>query len=99
MDNVLSKEIKPNSNIAIYGFGPYGESYFLDLFSKYKITALYDRTYCLNKRIINSPEKINSEKFDYIIVTVMNEKARNGVLDFLNKKNISEEKIICVNYV
>ena len=32
MDTGLNKDISSKSSVAIYGIGPYGEAYFVDLF-------------------------------------------------------------------
>lgn len=95
----LSKEIKTNSNVAIYGFGPYGQSYFVKMFYTSKIVAIFDRNFEINKRFIRNPDNITSVDFDYIIITVMNERARKEVKDFFIDRRISEEKIVYVDYI
>ena len=97
---ILSKDIEKNKTISIYGFGPYGEECFVDLFYIAKITAIFDKNYrAYNNRNIEDPEFITSKQFDYIIVTVMNEGARREVLNYLKSKKIPDEKIISVNYI
>lgn len=96
---VLSSDIENNKKIIIYGFGPYGEELFVNLFFKNRIVGIYDKDYKSKGIYIESPDKIDSSCFDFVIVTVMNENARKSIVDFLKKKNISEEKIILVNYL
>ncbi|SFS90676.1 hypothetical protein SAMN02910357_02508 [Succinivibrio dextrinosolvens] len=95
----LSRNISPGKRIYIYGFGPYGQEYFIKLFSLYKIIDIFDLNFKYIVGPISNPEIINSNSIDYVIVTVMNENAKNNVVNFLLNKGISLEKIIFVNYL
>ena len=100
-ETLLSRVIPPNSKVAIYGFGPYGKAYFVDIFSDSLISAIFDKNNKSNERLISDPNQIdmNLVSFDYIVVSVMSEKARIDILNFLYQKNISDEKIVLVNYL
>ena len=92
----FSRDIPIGKKIIIYGFGPYGQEYFINCFSKYKIIDLYDLKYKKINKKIKNPNKINFKSFDYVIVTVMNINARKSVLHFLKYKQVSEEQIILI---
>lgn len=92
----LSQQIKKNKKVIIYGFGPYGEEYFLKFFDLYRIIGIYDRNFEQMDKYIESPEVICEKNFDYVIVTVMNKRARNSVVNFLLEKGISENKIVFI---
>lgn len=94
----LSKLISYKKNIAIYGFGPYGQDFFVRSFNKYIITGIYDINYKTMNCYIKAPDEICIDCFDYIVVTVMEKKTRNSVIDFLHSKGIKDEKIILLNY-
>lgn len=94
----LSEQIGRNKKIVIYGFGPYGEEYFVNLFDKHRILGVYDRNYELLGKYVESPESITRISFDYVIVTVMNERARKSVVNYLLEKGISENRIVFVEY-
>ena len=88
-----------HSKIIIYGFGPYGEYGFTDLFNSCEILDIYDMNFNNYGKKIKSPEFVNAHTFDYILVTVMNKDARNNVLKFLKNKGIDENKIIYIEYL
>lgn len=94
----LSKQIE-NKKIIIYGFGPYGEEYFVKLFDKNRIMGIYDKNYALmENNYIESPYNISKNDFDYVIVTVMNQRARSSIINFLIEKGVAEKKIVFVEY-
>lgn len=95
---ILSKQIEKNKNVIIYGFGPYGEEYFIYSFTRFRIKGLYDKNYKKMDIRIENPDLITNRSFDYIIVTVMEKKARESVVSFLLDKNIQKDKMIFVNY-
>lgn len=97
-DYDYSVNVPIGKKITIYGFGPYGKCALLDFFSKNEIVNIFDINYKKIGLNISSPDMIAPEQFDYIILTVMNEKAVNAVKDFLYKKNIPDNKIINVIY-
>lgn len=92
--------LKPKSNakIAIYGFGPYGEKCFLELFPQNTITNVYDIKFCKIYNKIKHPNDIHLDNFDYIVITVMNNIAREQIINFLEKKGIATDKILYLNY-
>lgn len=93
------KELPKNdSRIAIYGFGPFGESCFLDLFSRNVIVAIYDVYFCKKYSKVKSPDLINCSDFEYIIITVMNGAAREQIETFLLRKGVVSEQIIYLEY-
>ncbi|SFS90658.1 hypothetical protein SAMN02910357_02506 [Succinivibrio dextrinosolvens] len=95
----LSNNIDKNKKIVIYGFGPYGEEYFVNFFCDYRIIGVYDADYAeFNSRFIFNPEIINRASFDYVVITVMNPETRKSIVNFLLKKGISKEKIVYINY-
>lgn len=100
-----SKQIKRGSNIIIYGFGPYGVAAFEELFSLCRIRGVFDIKFKdfkdrnnLHKCFVEDPQNINSVKFDYVVISVMNEKARKSVEDYLLGLKIEREKFIYINY-
>ena len=94
----LSQKIDDYKKLLIYGFGPYGEEYFVKLFYKNKIIGICDINYELLNEHIMSPCTIKDISFDYVIVTVMDEKARKVVINNLLGMGISYEKIVLINY-
>ena len=84
------------SRIVIYGFGPYGEFAFVNLFKSHYIVDIFDLN---NKKFgnkVKSPEFINKNDFDYVVVTVLNKVAQKDVYSFLKRKGIDDNKIIYV---
>lgn len=96
---VLSRDIELSKKIVIYGFGPYGEEIFVELFSKNRIEGVYDKKFEFFGSFVEDPNLINSKEFEYVVVTVMDDNTRKTVINFLKEKNIPEEKIIYVDYV
>lgn len=94
----LSRDIPVNSRVSIYGFGPYGRAVLCDLFFFSKIIGIFDKQHCKNLKKILSPDEVTKYKFDFIIITVMNESSRLSVVNFLSKNNISSDKFVFVNY-
>ena len=94
----LSKDIEAGKKIALYGFGPYGKDFIANCLSYYHIDNIYDRNYLSMEAYVSSPECITEKDFDFIIVSVMDPKARNSVLKFLSDKNIHETKIAYIDY-
>lgn len=94
----LSKKINTKSKISIYGFGPYGQEIFINLFKNNLITGIYDLNFREINKSIENPDSIDSNIFDQIIVTVMDKEARNSVVRFLQRKGISTEKIVFIVY-
>lgn len=96
---ILSRDIEPSKKIVIYGFGPYGEDVFVELFSKNRIEGIYDKKFEVFGSFVKNPNLINSKEFEYVVVTVMDDNARKTVINFLKEKNIPEAKIIYVDYI
>ena len=94
----LSGTISNKKRVFIYGFGPYGAEFFLKFFDKYIITGICDINYEKMDDYICNPNEIFHIKFDYIIITVMDNINRNNVIDFLKKNGVSENKILYLNY-
>ena len=94
----LSEEIGSRKKIVIYGFGPYGEEYFVKLFDKYRILGVYDRNYDQLGKCVEPPDLITRNSFDYVIVTVMNERVRKSIVNFLLEKGITKNRIVFVEY-
>lgn len=86
--------IPKGSRVALYAFGTYGESIFVDLFSKVRITDIFDLNYQKFDSIVKDPDKINSNNFDYIIITVLNKKAVQSIKKYLIKKGIQNNQIV-----
>lgn len=95
---VLSKKIDFGKKIVIYGFGPYGQEYFVKLFSSFNIIDIYDKNFAYMEGKISDPEEMSSIEFDYVIVSVMNIEARKSVISFLKNKKIDDDKIVFINY-
>lgn len=85
---------RQGARIAIYGFGTFAIVPFLDLFNKYKITNIYDRNYYFYGGFIKDPEKICDDSFDYLIVCVTYNQAKNEISKFLVNKKIEKNKVI-----
>lgn len=98
LNTFLSKKIHSGKKVVIYGFGPYGQEYFVKLFYHFYIQDIYDKNFAYIVGPINDPNDICSTDFDYIIVTVMNVDARNSVISFLKNKKIDDDKIVLLNY-
>ncbi|WP_202107736.1 hypothetical protein [Succinivibrio dextrinosolvens] len=94
----LSRDIPINSKVCIYGFGPYGRAVLCDMFFFSKIVGIFDMVYSKNLNKILSPDKVTNCNFDFIIITVMNENGRRGVVNFLTNNKVSTDKIVFVNY-
>lgn len=86
--------IPKGARVALYAFGTHGESYFVDLFSKYRFTDIFDLNYQKFDSIVKDPYQIKSTDFDFIIITVLNPKAVQSIKDFLINKGIKEEQIV-----
>ncbi len=97
-DYFYSSDIIEGKKVAIYGFGPYGKIAFLDFISKNKITAIYDKNFISFHGNVSDPNDIDPNKFDYIILSVMNENAVTKIIDFFYEKKISKNKIIKIEY-
>ncbi|SFS89217.1 hypothetical protein SAMN02910357_02431 [Succinivibrio dextrinosolvens] len=93
----LSKVIEKGKRISIYGFGPYGEELFVRLFSNNLIINIYDRDSYFMDEYVRSPQVINKDEFDYIVITVMNPNVRKALITFLSEK-ISSNKIVYLEY-
>lgn len=97
-DYFYSADIPFGARIAIYGFGPYGKCAFLDFFSKNEIVGIYDKNFEKYGKKVISPDKIKSDDFDFIILSVMNDNAVISICNFFKDINIPKEKIVKVNY-
>ena len=92
-DNVVGKEI------VIYGFGEYGVDFFRNSIHSVKVNAIYDKAYKYMNKYVESPDNIIDQRFDYVVITVMDNKLRKSVVNFLLEKNVPKEKFVFVNYV
>lgn len=92
----LSQNIESGNKIIIYGFGPYGQESFVKFFGEYYIAGIYDLKYKELGNFIESPDNIVNGKFDYVLITVMSNKVRNSVIDFLLSKGVTREKILYI---
>lgn len=94
----LSQKLERNKKVIIYGFGPYGEEYFIKLFNKCHILGVFDINYKQKGFQVRSPEFISDVMFDYVVITVMDEYAKQSLVDLFLKKGIALDKIIFVEY-
>lgn len=93
------KEVAGARNIAIYGAGEVGKSYYKQLMgnSYYSLTAWYDRDYSnlLQKGYnIKNPEDIRMGVFDKVVIAINDDKIKEQIREFIIQKGISVDKII-----
>ena len=93
-------DIPSNSRIILYGCGRRGKTYYRQLKNSVKnieIVAWVDKNY---KNFIDhiteikNPDDIDELQFDYIIVSVENDKAAEEINELLAKKGVDKSKII-----
>ena len=93
------REIGNAKDIAIYGAGDVGKSYYRQVTKspKYKLVAWYDRNY-LNLRekgfIVQSPEQLDNNAFEKIVIAVNDNDLKMQIFNYLVEKGIDPEKII-----
>lgn len=88
------KEIPIGAKVAIYAFGTFGESLFVDLFSVYRITGIFDLNYQKFDSNVIAPNKINGHDFDYIIISVKNKKAIESIKEQIISFGVNIDQIV-----
>lgn len=91
--NVLGKKV------ILYGAGGLGvEVYkYIEKTSCCKIVCWVDREYAeLDKRELplDSPQKVYVESYDYILITILNERIAKSIKDELKRNGVAQEKIL-----
>ena len=88
-----------NKRIIIYGAGRVGKDYYSQLvkFEKIKIVSWIDKkpdSYSYPYYAIRSLKTINTKRYDYIIIAVLNENIKEEIIAELKEINIPIEKMI-----
>lgn len=83
-----SLTVPKNSRVIIYGYGLFGKNALDDLFVNTKIVAIYD------KKLNNLPNSLNLESYDFVILSVMDTKARISIMSYFNDLHIPFNRII-----
>lgn len=88
-----------NARIILYGAGELGEKYWKQMRARPDIKYLF----CVDKKYkelsrkdfpVKSPQKILDSEFDYIVITIKNEKKAMEIQERLLKQKVSREKIV-----
>lgn len=95
------EKISQSSQIIIYGAGDLGRDYYQQMIitGYCNVVAFIDKNadkYGQTKVPIFTPDKINSLKFDYVVVALRMEAAFNEIKRILILNGVSEEKIVAV---
>lgn len=82
-------QYKEGSSLAIYGAGRIGKLLYsrLNDSNKFNKIELFDKKYMDIKEsgfFVENPEKIKSQRFDYIYIAIKNEGVVNAVLEWIN---------------
>lgn len=92
----IDKKFEKEDRIAIYGIGRVGKSFLDILHNEVNKIILYDeskagQTY--KNKIIMSPNYINENDFDYIIIAINDEKTVSEIKNILLNQGVGENKI------
>ncbi|SHJ04869.1 Glycosyl transferase family 2 [Anaerovibrio lipolyticus DSM 3074] len=93
-------EVPTGNRIAIYGAGVLGEEIYEKLSSKYICAGWFDREaeyYQKNGKKVSSPEEINEELFDYILIAVTNPDTSKQIATELKRKMKTPEKVLTIS--
>lgn len=92
-------EMPTGNRIAIYGAGVLGEEIYEKLSSKYICAGWFDREaeyYQKNGKEVSSPEEINEELFDYILIAVTNPDTSKQIATELKRKMKNPDKVLTI---
>lgn len=94
------EKIPYNSRLVLYAAGDVGKSYYYQLKENNycKLVLWTDARYrelCCEKYCIESPDKLLTTEYDYILIAILNETMAEKVAeDLINTYGVSKEKII-----
>lgn len=91
-------KIPEKSRVILYGAGVNGRKYFRQLNDKYELAAWCDKAYkeiqmVENIRIV-SPAEALDDKYDYVLVSALNQDVQKEIEDWLLSQNVDANKII-----
>lgn len=92
----IERRFKKKDRIALYGVGGVGKSLFNILNNEVDKIILYDKSKAgqiYKNRIILSPNDINQDDFDYIIIAIKNEETARKITKVLLNQGVSKNKI------
>lgn len=90
--------VKKNSRIVLYGAGKVGTSYYMQIQNACYcyLKGIYDTSPNgnLGNFVVQGPEQLQRESFDYVVVAVLSEKMAKSIIRMLKDNGIPKEKII-----
>ena len=96
------EKVPMKSRVIIYGAGSVGTDYVRQLLHTKYCKELYvvDKNYlnCRNaySYTVQSPEVITEIEFDYIVISILNEKIQKEIRQMLNSMGVEDKKIVCL---
>lgn len=92
-------QIPEHSRIVLYGAGELGRKYLKQLQSRKDlryvtcIDAAYEKLSCENF-VVESPDAVNDNTYDYIVITIKNPQKAKGVREELIKSGVADNKVL-----
>ena len=97
-------EIPKDSKLVVYGFGDIGKDIAEQIYydSRFELIVVADKNgnNCGESRFpIVMPDQLSNYSFDYIVIAVFNKSRQEEICELLKGLGISDEKIICEDFI